>query len=86
MAPIAAPAEFGVILDRHFDQAHGYIRKRVGESPADDLASQVFLIAFDRRDAGGDRRARSCSRRRARRRRPDLEASHPPPIGSSGER
>lgn len=48
-ASIATPAEFALIFDRHFDLVHGYIRKRVGESLADDLASQAFLIAFDRR-------------------------------------
>jgi RNA polymerase sigma factor (sigma-70 family) len=49
-ASIDAPSEFAPIFDRHFDLVHGYIRKRVGESLADDLASQVFLVAFDRRD------------------------------------
>jgi RNA polymerase sigma factor (sigma-70 family) len=48
-ASIATPAEFALIFDRYFDLVHGYIRKRVGESLADDLASQTFLIAFDRR-------------------------------------
>lgn len=48
-ASIATPAEFALIFDRHFDPVHSYIRRRVGESSADDLASQVFLIAFDRR-------------------------------------
>lgn len=47
------PAEFALIFDRHFNVVHGYIRKRVGESLADDLASQTFLIAFDGR-AGYD--------------------------------
>lgn len=47
VASIAAPAEFALIFDRYFDLVHGYIRKRVGESLADDLASQAFLIAFD---------------------------------------
>lgn len=49
-ASIAAPAEFAQVFHRHYDLVHGYIRKRVGESLADDLASQTFLIAFDRRD------------------------------------
>src|ERR1044071_8085682 len=49
-ASIDAPAEFGPIFDRHFDLVHGYIRKRAGESLADDLAAQVFLVAFDRRE------------------------------------
>lgn len=50
-ASLAAPAEFAPVFDRHFDAVHGYVRKRVGESLADDLASQVFLVAFDRRDS-----------------------------------
>jgi RNA polymerase sigma factor (sigma-70 family) len=48
-ASIAAPAEFALVFHRHFDLVHGYIRKRVGGSLADDLASQTFLIAFDSR-------------------------------------
>jgi RNA polymerase sigma-70 factor (ECF subfamily) len=48
-ASISNPAEFALLFDRHFDVVHGYIRKRIGASLADDLASQTFLIAFDRR-------------------------------------
>jgi RNA polymerase sigma factor (sigma-70 family) len=48
-ASIATPAEFALVFHRHFDLVHGYIRKRVGGSLADDLASQTFLIAFDSR-------------------------------------
>lgn len=48
-ASIDAPGEFAAVFHRHFDVVHGYIRKRVGEAAADDLASQAFLIAFDRR-------------------------------------
>jgi RNA polymerase sigma-70 factor (ECF subfamily) len=48
-ASITAPAEFGLVFHRHFDAVHGYVRKRVGESLADDLASQTFLVAFDGR-------------------------------------
>ena len=46
-ASIATPAEFALVFHRHFDLVHGYIRKRVGGSLADDLASQTFLVAFD---------------------------------------
>jgi RNA polymerase sigma-70 factor (ECF subfamily) len=56
-ASIEAPAEFAPIFDRHFDLVHGYIRKRVGESLADDLAAQVFLVAFDRRERYDQSRA-----------------------------
>jgi RNA polymerase sigma-70 factor (ECF subfamily) len=48
-ASIEAPAEFALVFHRHYDVVRGYIRKRVGDSVADDLASQTFLIAFDRR-------------------------------------
>lgn len=48
-ASIISPADFAQVFDRHFDVVHSYIRKRVGMSLADDLASQTFLIAFDSR-------------------------------------
>jgi RNA polymerase sigma factor (sigma-70 family) len=48
-ASITTPAEFALVFHRHFDLVHGYIRKRVGGSLADDLASQTFLVAFDGR-------------------------------------
>jgi RNA polymerase sigma factor (sigma-70 family) len=56
-ASIEAPAEFAGVFHRHYDLVHGYIRKRVGDSLADDLASQTFLIAFDRRDRYDSTRA-----------------------------
>jgi len=43
------PASFGAIFDRHFDRIHGYLQRQVGTDLADDLASQTFLVAFDRR-------------------------------------
>jgi RNA polymerase sigma-70 factor (ECF subfamily) len=56
-ASIEAPAEFAVVFHRHYDLVHGYIRKRVGDSLADDLASQTFLVAFDRRGSYDGTRA-----------------------------
>lgn len=50
---LIAPASFGAIFDRHFDPIHGYLQRQVGTDLADDLASQTFLAAFDRR-AGFD--------------------------------
>jgi RNA polymerase sigma factor (sigma-70 family) len=47
------PAAFGTIFDRHFDRIHGYLQRQVGADLADELASQTFLVAFDRR-AGFD--------------------------------
>ncbi len=49
-ASAVRPAEFALIFDRHYDAIHGYLRRRVGETLADELASQTFLTAFDRRD------------------------------------
>jgi RNA polymerase sigma factor (sigma-70 family) len=46
---LIAPAAFGAIFDRHFDRIHGYLQRQVGVDLADDLASQSFLLAFDRR-------------------------------------
>ncbi len=38
-----------MIFDRHFDAIHGYLRRRIGDDLADELASQTFLTAFDHR-------------------------------------
>lgn len=46
---LIAPAAFGAIFDRHFDRIHGYLQRQVGTDLADDLSSQAFLVAFDRR-------------------------------------
>jgi RNA polymerase sigma factor (sigma-70 family) len=46
---LLAPAAFGAIFDRHFDRIHGYLQRQVGTDLADDLSSQTFLVAFDRR-------------------------------------
>jgi RNA polymerase sigma factor (sigma-70 family) len=45
----ADPEAFGQIFDRHFDAIHRHLARRVGESLADDLAAQVFTVAFERR-------------------------------------
>lgn len=44
------PHRFALIFERHFDAVHSYARRRVGESAADEIASQTFLVAFDRRE------------------------------------
>jgi RNA polymerase sigma-70 factor, ECF subfamily len=46
-----SPSSFGEIFDRHFDQIHRYLQRHVGTDMADDLASQTFLIAFERRSS-----------------------------------
>jgi RNA polymerase sigma factor (sigma-70 family) len=53
-APIIArsrhqPQVFGKIFERHFAVIHGYLQRRVGPGRADDLAAEVFRIAFQQR-------------------------------------
>jgi RNA polymerase sigma factor (sigma-70 family) len=44
-------AVFGAIFERHFTTVYRYLARRVGSAVADDLASQTFLVAFNRRRA-----------------------------------
>jgi RNA polymerase sigma factor (sigma-70 family) len=46
---VADPGAFGAIFERHFSTVYGYLARRVGSGMADDLASQTFMVAFDRR-------------------------------------
>lgn len=43
------PGRFGLIFDRHFDTVHRYLRRRVGDEAAQELASDVFVEAFEHR-------------------------------------
>jgi RNA polymerase sigma-70 factor (ECF subfamily) len=43
------PERFGAVFDRHYEAIHGYAVRRLGPGLADDIASETFLIAFDRR-------------------------------------
>jgi RNA polymerase sigma factor (sigma-70 family) len=43
------PQAFASIFDRHFDAVHGYARRRLGRSLAEEVASETFTRAFDRR-------------------------------------
>jgi len=58
-ASLAEPRAFGVIFERHFWAIHDYLRRRLDRQLADELASQTFLIAFDRRAAFDSRGAGS---------------------------
>lgn len=49
LGSISEPARFAAIFDRHFDAIHSYACRRVGNSAAEEIASQTFLVAFDRR-------------------------------------
>jgi RNA polymerase sigma factor (sigma-70 family) len=50
-ASLEVPALFSAIFERHFDVVHRYIQRRVGVDLADDLASETFVVAFDKRAA-----------------------------------
>jgi RNA polymerase sigma-70 factor (ECF subfamily) len=40
------PERFGLLFERHHSLVHNYLRRRVGDSLADDLAAEVFARAF----------------------------------------
>jgi RNA polymerase sigma-70 factor (ECF subfamily) len=40
------PAAFATVFDRHYADIHGFLRARVGEGLADELASETFLQAL----------------------------------------
>jgi RNA polymerase sigma factor (sigma-70 family) len=48
-ASLASPREFEPIFDRHFPAVSRYLRRRLGSPVADDLAAEVFTVAFRRR-------------------------------------
>jgi RNA polymerase sigma factor (sigma-70 family) len=45
-----APNLFTTIFDRHYRHIFAYAARRLGSDLAEDVASETFLIAFDRRD------------------------------------
>jgi len=44
-----APEWFTAIFDRHYRNIYGYVARRLGPDLAEDVASETFLTAFDRR-------------------------------------
>lgn len=40
---------FAVIFDRYYDRIYAYVGRRLGSEPAEDIAAETFLVAFDRR-------------------------------------
>jgi RNA polymerase sigma factor (sigma-70 family) len=44
------PQRFAAIFDRHFASVYAYINRCTGRSWADEVAADVFLIAFQTRD------------------------------------
>jgi RNA polymerase sigma factor (sigma-70 family) len=43
------PDAFRAVFERHFDAVHRFVRARLGSTLADDIASETFLVAFERR-------------------------------------
>ena len=41
--------DFTAIFDRHYRNIYAYVARRLGPDLAEDVASETFLIAFDRR-------------------------------------
>lgn len=47
----SVPDAFVVLVERHHTAIHGYVRRRLGDSEADDAAAEVFARAFRRRES-----------------------------------
>lgn len=45
----ADPERFALVFDRHADDIHRYVSRRLGPDLADDVVSDTFLIAFRKR-------------------------------------
>jgi RNA polymerase sigma-70 factor (ECF subfamily) len=54
------PERFAELFDRHHDAIHAFAARRLGPAAADDVASETFLIAFDRRRRYDLRHARAA--------------------------
>ncbi|WP_131738551.1 RNA polymerase sigma factor [Actinomadura roseirufa] len=52
-ASLREPERFAEIFDRHYDDVHRYVDRRLGADAADDIAAETFLVAFRKR-AGFD--------------------------------
>jgi RNA polymerase sigma-70 factor (ECF subfamily) len=48
-ASLVEPARFAELFDRHYPAILRYLRRRVGPELADDLAAEVFTLAFGQR-------------------------------------
>jgi RNA polymerase sigma-70 factor (ECF subfamily) len=49
-ASLADPVRFAGIFDRHIDHVRTFVVRRLGESRGDDVISEVFRVAFERRE------------------------------------
>ncbi|WP_433061294.1 RNA polymerase sigma factor [Dactylosporangium sp. CS-033363] len=41
---------FAEVFDRHYEHIYAYAARRLGPDLAEDVASETFLVAYDRRD------------------------------------
>jgi RNA polymerase sigma-70 factor (ECF subfamily) len=57
---LADPERFAAIFERYFSQIRQYLARRVGTKIADDLAAEVFVVAFAERQRYD--LARDCAR------------------------
>ncbi len=49
-ASLSEPRAFGVVFERHFSSILRYLRRRLGDQPAEEAAAQTFFVAFDQRE------------------------------------
>tara|TARA_R100000365_G_C2738986_1_gene67876 strand:+ start:125 stop:733 length:609 start_codon:yes stop_codon:yes gene_type:complete len=48
---VREPAVFAVLFDRHAAVVYRYVAQRLGDHSADDVMSETFLVAFERRSS-----------------------------------
>ena len=46
---VGSPQDFAVLFDRHAVKVHRYAARRISPQVADDIVSETFLVAFDKR-------------------------------------
>ncbi|GAA1536713.1 RNA polymerase sigma factor [Dactylosporangium maewongense] len=51
------PERFTAVFDQHYRQIYAYAARRLGPDLAEDVASETFLVAFDRRHSYDSARA-----------------------------
>ncbi|MEV8518105.1 sigma-70 family RNA polymerase sigma factor [Dactylosporangium sp. NPDC051484] len=49
-AACRSPERFAAVFDRHYRHIYAYAARRLGPDLAEDVASETFLVAFDRRE------------------------------------
>ena len=45
------PGRFALLFDRHASAVYRYAAQRVGQDSAEDMMSETFLVAFEKRAA-----------------------------------